>query len=93
MSRVKTRASKQPRAKKELTLSQALERVNDPSLASHLSVFYDELARAQRHGDREGAQYARRAIADAMRGVADGPIDVPLLTAIRMRNRKRRRKV
>src|SRR5438477_278093 len=65
MSRVKTRSLKQRRPSKELTLSEALERIDDPSLATHLSVFYDELARAQREGDREGAQYARRAIAEA----------------------------
>lgn len=80
--------------KRELTLNEALERV-DPALAGSLSVFYAELARAHSEGDREGMDYARRSIAEAMRGVPEGDFDEPLLPALRRRDRalaqKRRR--
>ena len=74
-----------------LTLHEALQRVDEPFLADSLSVFFAHLARFQREGDEEGVHEARRAIAEAMRGVPDGPIDMPLLPALRERDKKRRR--
>jgi len=78
------------RKPKELTLSEALERV-DPELATYLSIFYAEMAKAQTEGDEETVAYTRSAIAEAMRGVPQGPIDMPLQSAIRRRDRRKRR--
>jgi hypothetical protein len=93
MARLKTLTSRRRRSlsKDDITLAEALERVDDPTLASSLSVFYAELARAQTEGDRQGADYARRAIAEAMRGVPEGEIDLPLLPLLRRRANARKR--
>ena len=79
MPRTKTRLRRRStsRSNGEITLTEALARV-DQDMAGHLSFFYAELARAQREGDDEGVEYTRSAIAEAMRGVPDGDIDVPL---------------
>ena len=92
MSRLKSPPSRRrrPSAKRELTLTEALDRV-EPFLAKSLSVFYAEMARAQESGDQETVEYVKRAIAEAMRGVPEGEIDEPLMTAIRRRDRKARR--
>ena len=75
-------------AASEITLADALSRVDNPRLASSLSVFYAELARAQADGDQEAIQYVRSAIAEAMRGVPDGEIDMPLIPP-RCKSRKK----
>lgn len=85
-----TKRRNRPKAKRELTLEEALERV-DPEVARSLSVFYAEMARAHQAGDQEMVEYARSAIAEAMRGMPEKNFDMPLLTAIRQRDRKRRR--
>jgi hypothetical protein len=69
-----------------------LAQVDDPRTAESLSVFYAHLARAQTEGDQEAIQYIRRAIAETMRPIPDGPIDMPLMTALRLRDRKRQRR-
>ncbi len=92
MSRLKTLSSKTSKraTADDLTLVEALNRISDPSLASSLSVFYADLARAQLDDDAEGVQYARNAIAEAMRGIPAGEIDRPLLP-IRRKPVKQRR--
>jgi hypothetical protein len=91
MSRLKTQPSARSFSSDDVTLAEALERVDNPRLAASLSVFYAELARAQTDDDREGADYARRAIAEAMRGVPHQGIDRPLMPLLRKRGKKRRR--
>jgi hypothetical protein len=93
MSRIKTRSPDRRRSSDgdDVTLAEALERIDNPGLASSLSVFYAELARAQAEGDRDGVAYARSAIAEAMRGVPEGDIDVPLLPRLRKRVKRRKR--
>jgi hypothetical protein len=76
---------------RELTLKEALLRVDNPHIAESLSLFYAHLARAQAEQDKEGIDYIRGAIAEAMQGVPDGPIDMPLSVALRKLKRKRRR--
>ena len=84
------RRRSRPRRKRELTLSEALERF-DPEFAKYLSVFYAEMDRAHKAGDQETVGYTRSAIAEALRGVPEGEIDEPLMTALRRRDRKARR--
>jgi hypothetical protein len=71
-----------------LSLNEALDRVREPGLSSSLSVFFAELARAQRENDPEGIHEARRAIAEALEGPRPGPIDFPLSFALRSRKAK-----
>jgi hypothetical protein len=88
MSRLKTMPPQRKR-RVSLTLDEALKRVDNPELAHSLSIFFSELALAQAEGDHEMVREANRAIAEALRGDPDGPIDMPLLTALRRRRRKR----
>jgi hypothetical protein len=92
MSRLETPSARRRRSlPPDLTLEEALRRIDDPSLANSLSIFFAELARAQLDNDREGIREANRAILEAMRGVPDGPIDAPLLPLLRKRPPKSRR--
>lgn len=93
MSRLKTAMPrrKRPARKNPLTLQDAIEQVSDPITAQSLSIFFAELSRAQLAGDKEMVREANRAIAEAMRGMPEGDFDMPLLTALRQRDKKRRR--
>jgi hypothetical protein len=93
MSRVKTTAPRRKSASKtkDLSLQEALDRVTDPALAEHLSVYFAELSRAQLAGDREMIREVNRGIAEALRGEPEGEIDEPLLPLRRKRIRKQRK--
>jgi hypothetical protein len=93
MSRLKTAPVRRKRAakKNELTLQQALERLNDAEVADSLSLFFATLARAQRERDEVMIHESNRAIAEAMRGMPEGEFDEPLLPLRRKRMAKRRR--
>ena len=93
MSRLRTISPPKKRQNKrdDLTLADALKRVDDPDMSKHLSFFFAELSRFQVEGDEEGIRESHRAIAEVMRGLPEGEIDVPLLQALRKRSKKRKR--
>ena len=93
MSRLKTSTPQKSRSrsKDDLTVTEALERMDNPRIATYLSRFYAQLAKAQKEGDREAVEYIRGSIVEAIRPLPDGPIDLPLMTALRLRDRSRRK--
>jgi hypothetical protein len=74
---------------RDLTLEEALERVDDSTLAESLSVFFAHLARARATDDKNLAREVNRAILEVLRGAPEGPIDEPLMQAIRRRDRRK----
>ncbi|MGB7159816.1 MAG: hypothetical protein WBD40_17245 [Tepidisphaeraceae bacterium] len=65
--------------------------MNRAEVADSLSIFFATLARAQREGDELMIHEAKRAIAEAMRGMPEEDFDEPLMTALRRRDEKARR--
>jgi hypothetical protein len=72
-------------------VEQTLSQIGDPRMAASLAILYAELARAQSDRDAEAVQFANRGIRELLRGVPDGPIDMPLLPLLNKRKKKPRK--